>query len=143
MTDVIRTSNTLQSLHVGFQISSESDLVLLLPVSVVMIIPSVLASRTLKEFELHSVTMADMMQLSYLLPTNSSITTLTFSGELQQCNNALAYLSQALYTNTSLISIMESWLYNSGYSLAYSKISREEIIALLNDALQQTLTSET
>lgn len=83
--------------------------------------------------------MADMMQLSYLLPTNSSITTLTFSGELQQCNNALAYLSQALYTNASLILIMESGFYNSGGSSAYSKFSTEETIALLNDALQQNI----
>jgi len=126
LTNFIRTSNAPRSLHVGIQSSSESNLDPLLPVSVLRkIIPSALASRTLKEFELHGVTIADMKQLSYLLPTNSSITTLTFSGELQQCKNALAYLSQALYSNTSLILIMESGFYNSGGSSAYSKFPTE------------------
>ena len=126
LTNLIRTSNTLQSLHVGNSCSSP------FPVPVLStVIPSALATGVLKEFGLYNITLADMIQLSFLLPTNSTITSLILNGGL---NDGLAYLSQALYTNASLTSIIAS--YSSSSS---SRISREETIALLNDALQQNI----
>ena len=132
--NLIKTSATLQSLHVGNSFGS------LFPVPVLKeVIPSALASTSLKEFVLHNITMADMIQLSLLLPTNSSITCLTLHGDHVRYNDGLAYLSQALYTNTSLTSIMQCGSRFSRGSSGYSRFSREETITLLNDALQQNL----
>jgi len=82
LTNLIRTSDTLQSLHVGN--SSESDLDPLFPVPVLKeVIPSAFATDhgILKEFGLYNMTIADMIQLSFLLPTNSRITELILNGE--------------------------------------------------------------
>ena len=80
LTNLIRTSDTLQSLHVGN--SFESDLDPLLPVPVLkQVIPSAFATGILKEFGPYNMTIADMIQLSFLLPTNASITELILYGE--------------------------------------------------------------
>ena len=137
LTNFIRASNTLQSLHVE---NSESYLSTLFPVQLLKeVIPSALASTSLKELGLSNVTMADMIQLSFLLPTNSSITCLSLNGDHLRYNDGLAYLSQALYTNASLISISQCGLLFSRGSSGYSRFSREETITLLNDALQQNV----
>ena len=95
------------------------------------IIPTALAVGTLKEFEIYWVTRADSLQLSSLLPFNSSITTLSLhSVDL----DGLAYFSPALYTTKSLNSpnIPPS-------SQGYSNFSMGEVIVLLNDALQHNI----
>ena len=97
------------------------------------IIPTALAIGTLKEFILSDVTRADMVQLSSLLPFNSSITSLT----LQDVGlDGLACLTPALYTNESLTSLTILLQYGNQ---EYDKFSREEVIVLLNDALQHNI----
>ena len=128
LTNLIRTSNTLQSLHVGNSCSSPFSVPVLSTV-----IPSTLATGVLKEFGLYNITLADMIQLSFLLPTNSCITSLILKGG---GDDVLAYLSQALYTNASLTSISQCGLQ---FSRGYCRFSREETITLLNDALQQNI----
>ena len=138
LTNLIRNSNTLRSLHVGNNYFSGPYFRRVLfpgPVPVLKeVIPSAIASRSLQEFGLYDVTIADMIQLSFLLPTNSSITSLIFNGEHQRCNDVLAYLSRILYTNASLTSITwSSWCLRPQCS---GKFTREETIAILNDALK-------
>ena len=97
------------------------------------ITPTALAIGTLKQFIISYVTRADVVQLASLLPFNSSITTLSLCNVGQ---DGLAYLTQALYTTESLTSL--NIPYSNPYSnKEYSKFSIEEIIVLLNDALQQ------
>ena len=134
LTNLIRTSNTLQSLHVGNSCSSTISVPVLNKV-----IPSTLATGVLKEFGLYNITLADMIQLSFLLPTNSSITSLILNGGGDRYNDGLAYLSQALYTNASLASITQPLSFSSSSSSSSSKFSKEEIIALLNNVLQQNI----
>ena len=99
------------------------------------IIPTALAIGTLKKFILSYVTRADVMKLASLLPFNSSITTLSLHNVGQ---DGLAYLTPALYTNESLTSL--NIPYSNSYSNEeYSKFSREEVIVLLNDALQHNI----
>ena len=94
------------------------------------IIPTALAIRTL---ELYRVTRADVMQLSSLLPFNSSITTLTLHNIGL---DSLAYLTPALYASESLTSLNIVLQY---INQEYDKFSREEVIVLLNDALQHNI----
>ena len=97
------------------------------------IIPTALAIGTIKEFELHQVTRADAVQLSSLLPFNSSITTLTLDDvDLDR----LAYITPALYSNESLTSLTIKIPHPDQ---GYSKFSKEEIVVLLNDALQHNI----
>ena len=74
-----------------------------------------------------------MVKLSSLLPFNSSITTLSL------CDvglDGLAYLTPALYSNESLTSLNITIPYrNQGYG----NFSKEEVIVLLNDALQHNI----
>ena len=136
LTNLIRTSNTLRSLHIGN--SSESDLDPLLPVPVLKeVISSAFAIGILKEFGVYNMTIADMIQLSFLLPTNSCMTSLILNGKCQQFNDGLAYLSQALYTNASLTSVTYSQ--TKPWSSKYSRFSSEETITLLDDALKQNI----
>lgn len=79
--------------------------------------------------------MADMIQFSRIFSPNSTITTLKLRGEPQRCCDGLAYLSQALYTNTSLTSLSESFIFIGHDPTKVSKFSKEEVITLLNDAL--------
>ena len=97
------------------------------------IIPTALAIGTLKEFEICQVTRADMVKLSSLLPFNSSITTLSL------CDVGLddfAYLTPALYSNESLTSLNITISY---HNQGYGNFSKEEVIVLLNDALQHNI----
>ena len=100
--------------------------------SIINISSSALAVGTLKEIEL-CATMADMIQFSRIFAPNSTITTLKLRGESHRCYDGLAYLSQALYTNTSLTSLSESFIGHDPTKV--SKFSKEEAITLLNDAL--------
>ena len=80
------------------------------------IIPTALTKETLKEFGLRHITRADVVQLAYLLPFNSSITTLTLHNVGL---DDLAYLTPALYTTEFLTSL------NIQYSnQEYGKFSR-------------------
>ena len=96
------------------------------------IIPTAVAIGTLKEVELHHVTRADVVQLASLLPFNSSITTLTLHNVSLDC---LAYLTPALYTTNESLTSLNIPYGNQGYG----KFSMEEIIVLLNDALQHNI----
>lgn len=98
-----------------------------------------LSNQKPQKLGLSNITMSDMIQLSLFLPTNSSITCLTLSGEHHRYNDGLAYLSHALYTNTSLTSITQCGLHFSRSSSGYSRLSRVETITLLNYALQQNI----
>ena len=138
LTKLIRTSHTLQCLSIGnldaaltFQ-PQRRLYSLYADSSILKISSSALAVGTLKELEL-CATMADMIQFSRIFPPNSTITTLKLRGEPQQCYDGLAYLSQALYTNTSLTSLSESSIVHDPTKV--SKFSKEEAITLLNDAL--------
>ena len=138
LTNLIRTSNTLQSLHIGN--SSESDLDPSLPVPVLKeVIPSAFATGILKEFGLYNMTIADMVQFSFLLPTNSSITELTLFGEHTRhisCPPPPPVCIQD--TNASLSSPNLSLMYRWGDSSAYyERLSSKETIAFLNDVVQQ------
>ena len=95
------------------------------------IIPTALTKGTLKEFGLRQVTRADIAQLASLLPFTSSITTLSLHNVSL---DDLVYLTPALYTNESLNSLK---IQNSNQG--YGKFSREEVILLLNDALQHNI----
>ena len=128
--NLIRTSNSLQSLHVGNSCSSPFSVPVLSTV-----IPSTLATGVLKEFGLYNITLADMIQLSFLLPTNSSITSLILRGE--RFRDSLAHFSQTLYTNASLTSITQPFTITSFSNSSRCRLSRAETIALLNNILQQ------
>ena len=148
----IAVSNSLQILHVSNPIRllrlktaklqsaetmTHSHKVFGFPMDSILkdIIPTVLAIGTIKELELSQVTIADMVKLSSLLPSNSSITTLSLGG---LSLDGLAYPTPALYvyTNESLSSLNTTIPYrNQGYS----NLSKEEIIVLLNDALQHNI----
>ena len=95
------------------------------------IIPTALAMGTLKVFELYRITIADMVKLSSL-PFNSNITTLSLHNVLDD----LVYLTPALYTNKSLTSLNILLQY---INQEYHKFSKEEVIVLLNDALQHNI----
>lgn len=102
------------------------------------IIPTAEAIGRLKEFKLGQVTITDMVKLSSLLSFNSSITTLSLHSVSL---DGLAYLTPALYTNESLSSL------NLNITIPYpnqgcSNFSTEEVIVLLNDALQHNIHCE-
>ena len=128
--NLIRTSNSLQSLHVGNSCSSPFSVPILNKV-----IPSTIAAGVLKEFGLYNITLADMIQLSFLLPTNSSITSLILRGE--RFRDSLAHFSQTLYTNASLTSITQPFTIASFSNSSRCRFSRAGTIALLNNILQQ------
>ena len=138
LTKLIKTSRTLQCLSIGnldtTQTFQPQRLLysLYADSSIINISSSALAVGTLKEIEL-CATMADMIQFSRIFSPNSTITTLKLRGEPQRCCDGLAYLSQALYTNTSLTSLSESFIGHDPTKV--SKFSKEEAITLLNDAL--------
>jgi len=142
LTNLIRTSNNLQCLHIGnfFESYFSSFSV---PAVLKEVIPSALATRSLQELGLYEFNMADMIQLSFLLSNNLSITSLYLHGELQRYKDCLAYLSQALYTNTSLTSVTANGYYFSSGSSAYSRFCVEETITLLNDALLRNINRKT
>ena len=100
------------------------------------IIPTALAIGTINKFKLSRVTRADMVKLSSLLPSNSSITTLSLDGvDL----DGLAYLTPALYSNESLSSLNILNITVPYRNQGYGNFSEEEIIVLLNDALQHNI----
>ena len=92
------------------------------------IIFSALAVESLSEICFYEVTISNAIQLSSLLPSNSSITNLKLYGGLQ--NDCLAYLNQALHTSLHLTDFSIQTNMNG------LKFSKAECMVLLNNALE-------
>ena len=126
LTVLISTSKSLQMLHLSNPEQGFTG------TQVMNKIFNALAVASVSELHLYGVTRSIIMQLSSIFPSNSSISTLKLKGDLQ--NDSLAYLSQALYTNSHLTSLtFDSFTLRVPQKLKFSK---EEAIILLNSALQ-------
>ena len=123
---LISTSKTLQKLHLC---NPEQEFT---GTPVMNEIFNALAVANVSELHLYGVTRSIVMRLSSLLPSNSTITSLSLEGDLQ--NDSLAYLSQTLHTNSHLISLtFDSFTLRMPQKLKFSK---EEAAVLLNNALK-------